>query len=530
MRQSWKQSKQQFLGGITVLFFGAIYGNLGAAETESLRLLATHNIHYFIEPIYYQDPDPAQGWFPQSQGKSAGVLRNLKEKTGGMAYLSTLIQRLRAEKPQNTLVIEGGNAWHGSRFSVLDEGAVMVKILNTIGYDVVTPGNWDFFYPKERFFQLIEQSEQPVIAYNVKDKEWDDPVLPQYTIKMVGRLKLGLIGMSYPWVSLTSSYNGVAQWFKFGIREEEAEELIEEIREDHDPDLIIFVSHAGYEFDLKFAKRVAGIDVIVSEHSAEAVAHPISNEGTLVFQSGTHAQTLAHLDLAVKDKKIVDFQYQQIPIRSEKIPADPQIVQLIAEAHRPHHAKMEEVIGETKVMLHQQGYRQSPTGNLMADALRETMQTDIALFPGWRYGETLMPGKIKVKDVYNLMPTEGQIITYSVAGHAIESILEGFLAGLVDPDPYSRGLGDMIRLSGLKVRVDLDHESGKRVRSILVNGEPLSHEKRYTVASIHTRFHTNPQFIVKDFKDSGKVFVEELVQYIRKHSPITTLDDRVILE
>ena len=182
-------------------------------------------------------------------------------------------------------------------------------------------------------------------------------------------------------------------------------------------------------------------------------------------------------------------------------------------------------------MLYRRDYWQSPLGNLLTDALRDTMKTDIAFFPAWRYGATLLPGKITVEDVYNIIPTNGRISTYTMRGKEIKSLLENILGGVADADPYTRFGGDMIRFSGLKLRYNLSRKSGEQIASITIGGKPLSLEKNYTIASVQTRFHNNSFFGATYVKNTGKVFVEELIQYVRTHSPLTaSLDDRIMLE
>ena len=43
----------------------------------------------------------------------------------------------------------------------------------------------------------------------------------------MGGLKVALVGLTYPWTALTSAISGAAKWYKFGIKENEAKELLE---------------------------------------------------------------------------------------------------------------------------------------------------------------------------------------------------------------------------------------------------------------------------------------------------------------
>ena len=144
---------------------------------------------------------------------------------------------------------------------------------------------------------LVDQANFPVIAYNLTDREWEEPVLDQYVVKKVGNLKVAMIGLTYPWTALTSAITGAAKWFKFGIKEEEARDLIADIRKNENPDLIVFVSHGGYGLDQKFAQRVDGIDIYLSGHTHDEVFDPVVWNDTIIFQGGAHGKYVVSLDV-----------------------------------------------------------------------------------------------------------------------------------------------------------------------------------------------------------------------------------------
>ena len=502
--------------------------DVSAAEEAEIRIISTNDLHSYLRPVYYRYLDELKPWGPQSREGDYEQKAELVGKIGGMAHVATVIKRLRAEKPDSSLVVDAGDTWHGAGISIFDKGVSVVKIMNAIGYEVMTPGNWEFIYPKEHLLELIDQADFPVIAYNVTDKDWDEPVFEQYVIKEVGKLKVALIGLTYPWTALTSSITGAAQWWKFGIKEEEARELIEQIREEHSPDLIVVVSHGGYGLDQKFAKRVDGIDVLVSGHTHDEIYDPVVWNDTIIYQGGAHGKFVTNLNVRVKDKKVVSYTYELLKVRQSEIEPDPEIAKLIDEAYAPHEKQLGEVLGKSDVMIYRRDYWQSPMGNLLTDALRDMTGAEIAFFPAWRYGATLMPGKITGEDVYNLVPTGGKIITYSMPGKSVKRLINNILNGVAGSDPYARVGGDMIRYSGMKLVYDLSKPDGQRIESLSVNGNPISDGQAYSIASVHTRFQNSPLFGATNIEDTGRVFVDELVDYIRKNSPIkTTLDDRI---
>lgn len=504
---------------------------VSAAGSGQIRIISTNDFHAYMRSVYYRYMDQLRPWGMQSSEGDYLEKARFEGKVGGMAHVATVINRLRSEVSGNALVVDSGDTWHGAGLSLFDQGESVVKVMNAIGYDAMVPGNWEYFFSREQFMKLVEQADFPVIAYNLTDKEWDEPVLEQYVIKQVGDLKVAVIGMTYPWTGLASvATTGAAKWWNFGIREAEAEELIELIKSSDDPDLIVFISHAGHGMDRKFARRVDGIDVIVSGHTHTAVFDPVVYNETLVYEGGAHGEYVASLDLEVKGGEIAGYDYRLIKVQQNNIPADPGIDALVEEAYRTHADKLYEVVGQAEGLFYRQDYWQSTLGNLITDSLRQIEGVDITFFPAWRFGVSLMPGEITAEDIYNIVPTDGRIFTYSMPGREIRTLLENIVDAIVNPDPFARVGGDMIRFSGLKIVTDPANDRGQRILAITTaDDEPLSPDKYYSVASVHTRFQDNPMFGATKIVDTGKVFVEELIRHIRARSPVTPgLDDRIV--
>ena len=513
---------------VLLLFLLTHTANLFASATEQIRIITTNDLHSYLKPIYYRYLDDIKPWGKVSREGDYVNKAKIEGKIGGMAHVASVIKKLKAEKPGKNLVFDAGDTWHGGGITFFDKGVAMVKIMNAIGYDAMVPGNWEFFYKNDHFLDLIDKANFPVIAYNLADKEWEEPVLDQYIIRKVGQLKVAVVGYTYPWTALTSAISGAAKWYKFGIKEDEARDLLAEIRKNEDPDMVVFISHGGFGLDQKFAKRVDGIDVMLSGHTHDEVLDPVVWNDTLVFQGGAHGKYVVSLDLEIKDKKIDDFEYRLNKVMQNRIDPDPEVSKLVEEAYLPYDSELSKTIGSSDVLMHRRDFWQSTVGNLITDAMREIQKTDIAFFPAWRFGASVLPGKITKEDIYNVIPTEGHIFTFSMRGKEIKNLLENILSSVVNRDPYTRVGGDMIRFSGMKIICDLVKPAGKRVLKINIGGEEFNQEKAYSVASAHTRFQNNPLFGATHVKDTGRMIVEELISYIEKKSVVkSTMDDRI---
>ena len=131
-----------------LLLFTFTGHTLRASEIEEIRIISTNDIHYYLRPLYYRHIDEVRPWGSQPRDGNYIAKAKIEGKIGGMAHVATAIEKLRSEKTGKSLVIDAGDTWHGSAFSLLDQGESMVKIMNTIGYGRDGIGNWDFYMKK----------------------------------------------------------------------------------------------------------------------------------------------------------------------------------------------------------------------------------------------------------------------------------------------------------------------------------------------------------------------------------------------
>ena len=162
-----------YFASVFLFFFSTHIANLFASGTEQIRIITTNDIHSYLKPIYYRYLDDIKPWGPISREGDYVNKAKLEGKIGGMAHVASMIKKLKAEKPGKNLLFDAGDTWHGGGITFFDKGVSMVEIMNTIGYDAMVPGNWEFFYKNDHFLDLIDLANFPIIAYNLSDKEWE---------------------------------------------------------------------------------------------------------------------------------------------------------------------------------------------------------------------------------------------------------------------------------------------------------------------------------------------------------------------
>jgi 2',3'-cyclic-nucleotide 2'-phosphodiesterase (5'-nucleotidase family) len=120
------------------------------------------------------------------------------KKRGGMAVLKTMIDTLRKGNPNNTILYDGGDFFHGHAIASLTEGEALIPIFNKMGYDLMLPGNWEVVYKKKKMLFDMGHANAAKICANMyhktNDEDNDRLVYQPYWVKYIGGIKLGVIG------------------------------------------------------------------------------------------------------------------------------------------------------------------------------------------------------------------------------------------------------------------------------------------------------------------------------------------------
>jgi sulfur-oxidizing protein SoxB len=475
-----------------------------------VTLLHFTDIHAQLLPVYFREPavnigvGEDTGLPPHLTGKNflagfglqAGTpeayaftsedylaLARTYGRLGGLDRMATLIKAIRDERgAARTLLLDGGDTWQGSYTSLKERGADMVKAMNALGVEAMT-GHWEFTYGADRVNELKEQLAFPFLCGNVKEATWGDDVFESTKIFERGGLKIAVIGQAFPYTPIANPRWMILEW-SFGIEEDRLKEHVAKVRDD--ADLVVLLSHNGFDVDRKLAARVQGIDVILTGHTHDAIPAPVIVGKTILIASGSHGKFLSRLDLEVTNRQVTSHRFRLIPIFSDAIAPDPEMAKLVAELRRPHQAELDRMLGRTESLLYRRGNFNGSFDDLICQALLQERDAEIALSPGFRWGATLLPGQeIHLEDVYNQTS-----ITYPAAyrnqmtGAVLKDVLEDVADNLFNPDPYYQQGGDMVRVGGLSYAIDVSKPMGSRISDLTLTrtGQPVDPAKTYVVA------------------------------------------------
>src|SRR5262249_50008487 len=336
----------------------------------------------------------------------------------------------------------------------------------------------------ERVKELVGKLAFPFLAQNVRDTEWNEPAFEPMIMIERGGVRIAVIGQALPYTPIANPRWMIPNW-TFGIRENDLKLNIEKARRDR-AQLVVLLSHNGFDVDRKLASRVDGIDVILTAHTHDALPDVVKVGKTLLIASGSHGKFVSRLDLDVRDGVINDYRFKLIPVFSDAIPRDPGMAAKIRSLRAPHEAMLSEVVGRTEALLYRRGNFNGTLDDLICDALMSERDAEIALSPGFRWGASILPGSdITREDIYN-----ATAITYpaayriSMSGARLKEVLEDVADNLFNPDPYYQQGGDMVRVGGLSYTIDISKPIGSRISelTLLRTGKPVDPAKDYAVS------------------------------------------------
>lgn len=522
-------SRREFLQAAVAA--GAIVGTAGAGSWQALAarqalmsqddllkfptmgnvtLVHLTDIHAQLMPIYFREPSinlgvgEVEGKPPHVTGKDFLELYKIAPETphayalssedftalageygrmGGIDRIATVLKSIRAERGDNMLFLDGGDTWQGSYTSYKTKAADMVEVMNSLKPDAMT-SHWEFTYGIDRVQEIVESLPFAFLGGNIFDAEWEEPAFEATKMFERGGVKVAVIGQAFPYLPVANP-----RWMfpnlSFGIREEQVQKNVDAARE-AGAEVVVLLSHNGFDVDRKLASRVKGIDVVLTGHTHDALPEPVLVGKTLVIASGSHGKFLSRVDLDVRDGAVKGYEFKLIPIFSDVIAPDKDATDLVKKVRAPFETELNTVLGKTDSLLYRRGNFNGTFDDLICDALIEEREADIALSPGFRWGSSVLPGQdITVELLHNATSmTYPAAYRSEMSGKLIHEILEDVADNLFNPDPYYQQGGDMVRVGGMGYRIDVSKPIGSRITdmTLLKSGEKIDPSKNYVVA------------------------------------------------
>jgi 5'-nucleotidase len=400
----------------------------------------------------------------------------------GFAKIATKIKEIRNAQ-ENVLVLDAGDTFHGQTISTLVKGESIVKVMNTIKYDAMVPGNHDFNYGQERLVELSQMTDFPIIAANILKAD-GSTLLPSYIIKEMKGVKVGIFGLATPETTYKTNPNNVT-----GLTFEDptvaAEKMVREL--EGKADIIIALSHLGLDESSTYtsklvAEKVEGIDLIVDGHSHTVLTEGMKVGDTLIVQTGEYDKNLGIVEMVYADGKVSTSKASLITRESaEQLAEDADVLKAVEGITAEQDKITSVVIGNTAVEL--DGLREhartgeTNLGNLITEAMLKATEADVALTNGGGIRASIDVGDITKGEVITVLPFGNYVVVKKVKGSDIIAALEHGVS------QYPAANGGFPHVAGIRFAFDSSKEAGSRVTKAEINGKALDVNMEYLLAT-----------------------------------------------
>ena len=396
---------------------------------------------------------------------------------GGLSELGTLLKESRKLYP-NVLFLHGGDSLAPSAMSSFDFGSHMIDILNSLEPTVMAINEREFSYKEDELLLRIAESAFPFISANIYD-----PMSGGNLDGVEDSLSMDIDGFK---IGIFSILNEAVHESFLPDRiqvNNSASTIINTARklQNNGTDfLILLTGHTLPETeDLLNDKTV---DMIFEANSTIDSILTV-NSGFYGMQGSSKGNALVvDVELLRNNSKVIAKFSTSIESLNNYKP-DPLISEQIEYYNSILSEIMDITIGVTETSLdttkNAVRTEENAFGNLVADALRNYYDSDIALVNGGsiRGNKIYEAGtELTRKDILKELPFRNESTLISISGTQLKSALENAVS-LVE-----NVKGRFLQVSGINVSYCPDNPPGSRVQSIIYRGKPINPNKMYSLA------------------------------------------------
>ncbi|MDG1277852.1 MAG: bifunctional metallophosphatase/5'-nucleotidase [Algoriphagus sp.] len=529
-----KKSRRKFMSQIGAL--GASTGLLGLTTSKAKADTPKSNPEKFTVSIFQTTDVHCQIHAHDELFWENG--EKVFRKTGGYSHLKTFVDQER-KKSEHSFLIDTGDMFQGSELSVKTTGEAMLPILNSIGYDLYLPGNWEVIYYKKTMQHLLGSLTAPKVCANMYhdlgEGKRGELIFPPYHIWTVNGVKIGFLGYTDHLVPIRQSPN-YSKGILYTKPEENLAHYVDVLRNQEKCAFVAIVAHLGLSQQIHLANIPAceGVDYILGGDTHERVRKPIQAKYAKVVEPGAFGSFVGKLELTIENGKVVNDSYELMEVDAEKYPASPVMEKVISQYEGPYLENIQKVVGYSTIPLYRYFVIENTIDTMILDAISwQIPDVDIVLSNGFRFcpprSTPDQTGNIPITNgfIFDMLPVNSQIRTGQVTGEQISEWLERELNNVFAADASKRFGGWVIKFKGMEVEFNAFGEEGKRVQSALVHGQPLDPNRVYKICACERDGDPDDMLCrfkgVKETENTPYTLHQAMRSYLGANSPVTPI-------
>lgn len=509
-------TRRLFLFGSSCLAALTSLPRLARAETARITFVLVNDIYQMNEE---EGPDgKKRGGFP----RLAAIVKAEREKA--------------AKAGGRVIFAHAGDTLSPSLMSGIDRGYHIVHLLNMIPPDIFVPGNHEFDFGKDVFLQRMREAKFPLFASNMRNG--DGSMLPGFkdrAILDVDGVRIGLTGAALtetPQVSNSGDVRfsplvaSVRQQTK-ALRSEGADFTVAVVHAPRNQDVDLFTSHAA--------------DLVLTGHDHDLF---LDYDGrTAIVESSHDAHYVTMIDATIRTgmaeaRRVTSWHPKFRVVDTADVEPDPAVLAVVRGYEAELSKELDVPLATTAVQLDSRTATmrtgEAAIGNLFADAIRTTTDSDVALTNGGgiRGEKIYAPGSaITRRDILAEFPFGNHVAVLDISGKALRAALENGISRLPD------AAGRFPQVSGMRFEADLSKPAGQRVLSVQVGGKPLDESKMYKLVTNDFLARGSDGYTM--FRDAktllpysdGPLLANEVMVYLKKIGTVKTgVEGRIVFK
>lgn len=288
---------QKTAASATLLTLGGLsLSSFTTNNVKKITVLHTNDVHSHIDP------------FPANDPKNPNM--------GGVARRAAIVEQIRREE-ENVLLLDAGDIFQGTPYFNYYGGELEFKLMSMMKYDLATIGNHDFDNGIDGLLAQMPHAEFEFVSanYDFKNTVLDTFVKPYKIFKKAG-LKIGVFGLGIELQGLVDAK--LYKETKYNNPIEVAQDMSRILKEDEKCDIIICLSHLGFNYkndpekasDINLARKTKNIDLIIGGHTHTFLDKPVIEKNlegkeVLINQVGCYGINLGRIDFYLDSAKNV---------------------------------------------------------------------------------------------------------------------------------------------------------------------------------------------------------------------------------
>ncbi len=482
----------------------------------------------------------------------------------GMPARKTLIDQLRSEARLNgneVILLSGGDINTGIPESDMQQAEPDFKGMSLIGYDAMAIGNHEFDNPLSVLDKQQEWANFPLLSANIYTKGSNTLRFKPYKIFNKGNIKIAVIGLTTTDTVKIGNPEYISH-LEFRDPELVSKTLLEKIKQEHQPDITIAVTHMGHYANAESGINAPGdvslarnlpqglLDIIIGGHSQEPVCmeelnvanrefqpgdacKPDQQNNTWIMQAHEWGKYVGKAEFELKNGTLTLVDYQLIPVNLKKnvtlangkvkrelshkeIKQDPQLLAFLAPFQEKGQAELSGEISHVNGLLNGDRnhvrFQQTNLGRLIARAQMEKVNADFGVISGGGIRDSISPGKVSYKDVLTVHPFKNRLTYIDMKGTEIMQFLNVVASFPPNAGAYTQFYGvSLVLKNGIATQIK-------------INNAPLDLNKTYRFSlnsynaaggDGYPKLDTHPGFVATNFIDA-----DILKDFLIKNNPL----------